>query len=205
MENYSDLINRKQAFIFELDDVLFPVKDYDLQVYYLFANFLEFHEGFPPANDVIQFMKKVYEKHGPDRIFDKAKEVYTFDEKYRGNFERLGREAKLPLKLLLFQNILSFLQEIVVDRKQIFIVTAGDPLQQLNKIKQIEWHGLEEFLKVYFADEIKPKPHTDVLRFLMDENKLGESDVVIVGASDTDSKFAETAGIEYMEVSDLIS
>ncbi len=203
MESYSDLIGRKKAVIFELDDVLFPVKDYDLQVYYLFANFLEFHEGFPPANDVIQFMKKVYEKHGPDRIFDKAKEVYGFDEKYKENFERLKREGHLPLKLLLFQNILSFLQEIVVDRKQIFIVTAGNPLQQLNKIKQIEWHGLEEFLKVYFADEIKPKPDPDVLRFLMDHNKLAAADLVIVGASDLDSKFAEAAAIEYIQVSDL--
>ena len=204
MKTYANLISSKNAFIFELDDVLFPSQDYDLQVYYLFANFLEFQEGFPISNDLIQFMKKVYQKHGPDRIFDKAKEVYAFDEKYRANFERLLREAKLPLKLLLFQNMLSFLQEIVVDRKQIFIVTAGDPLQQLNKIKHTEWHGLEKFLRVYFADEIKPKPNIDVLRFLMEENDLKEDDFLIVGSTERDHNFALAAGIEYVPVSDFI-
>ncbi|MEJ6980377.1 HAD hydrolase-like protein [Pedobacter sp. P351] len=205
MKTFANLISSKNAFIFEMDDVLFPSKDYDLQVYYLFANFLEFQEGFPVSNDLIQFMKKVHQKHGPDRIFDKAKEVYAFDEKYRANFERLLREAKLPLKLLLFQNMLSFLQEIVVDRKQIFIVTAGDPLQQLNKIKHTEWHGLEKFLRVYFADEIKPKPSIDVIRLLMEENDLKEDDFVIVGSTERDQQFALAAGIEYVPVSDFIS
>lgn len=205
MLNYANLISTKKAFIFELDDVLFPVKDYDLQIYYLFANFLEFQEGFPAANDLIKFMKKVYEHHGPDRIFDKAKEVYAFNETYRQNFERLFREAKLPLKLFLFQNILSLLQAIVVERKQIFIVTSGDPLQQLNKIKHIEWHGLEKFLKVYFADEIKPKPNTDVLRVLMEENELNEADFLIMGTTELDHHFAKTAGIEFVSVSEFIS
>lgn len=196
---YSEIHPTKKAFIFELDHVLYPAKDYDLQVYYLFANFLEFQETFPIANDLIAFMKKVYENHGPDRIFDKAKEVYAFDEKYRENFNRLHCEAKLPLKLLLFQNMLTLLQELVVDRKQIYIVTAGDPVQQLNKIKQTEWHGLEQYLKVYFADEIKPKPNVDVLNFLMAEQSLRCDDLLMFGATETDKKLAEAAGIQYID------
>jgi FMN phosphatase YigB (HAD superfamily) len=202
--NYADLNPSKKAFIFELDDVLYPRKDYDLQVYYLFAQFLEFQEAYPPANDLVQFMKKVYENHGPERIFDKAREVYGFDEKFRENFERLHRDAKLPLKLLLFQNMLSLLQEIVVDRKQIFIVTAGDPLEQLNKIKQTEWHGLEKFLKVYFADEIAAKPDPAVLKRIMDENILNTSDLIIFGAGLSDEIFATTAGIDYLAVNQII-
>lgn len=201
---YADLDPNKKAFVFELDDVLFPTKDYDLQVYYLFANFLEFQETFPPAADLIQFMKKVYDNHGPDRIFDKAKEVYVFDEKYRENFKRLHKEAKLPLKLLMYQNMLSLLQEMVVDRKQIFIVTSGDPQQQLNKIKQMEWHGLETFLKVYFADEIMPKPHTEILHHLMRENNMEVADLLVIGDSSTDEIFASSAGIDYIAVSNFI-
>lgn len=201
---YAELNPAKKAFIFEFDDVLYPKKDYDLQIYYLFATFLEFQEAFPPANDLVGFMKKVYENHGPDKIFEKAKEVYAFDEKYHENFNRLHREAKLPLKLLLFQNMLSLLQEMVVDRKQIFIVTAGNPLQQLNKIKQTEWHGLEKFLKVYFADEIEPKPHGGVLDLLMQENELVQADLLIVGADPTDEIFATTAGIDYLAVSSFV-
>lgn len=201
---YSEIHSDKKAFIFELDDVLFPVKDYDLQVYYLFATFLEYQETYPSAGDLVDFMKKVYENHGPDRIFDKAKEVFAFDEKYRENFERLKREAKLPLKLLLYANVLSLLQEMVVDRKQIFIVTGGDPLQQLNKIRQAEWHGLEQFLKVYFSDEILTKPNPDSLHKLMADNSLESPDLLLFGASTTDKIFAASAGIDYIEIAEII-
>lgn len=201
---YSDIDSKKKAFIFELDDVLFPVKDYDLQVYYLFATFLEYQETYPPATDLVDFMKKVYENHGPDRIFDKAKEVFAFDEKYRENFERLKREAKLPLKLLLYANVLNLLQEMVVDRKQIFIVTGGDPLQQLNKIRQTEWHALEQFLKVYFSDEILTKPNPDSLDKLMADNALESADLLLFGTSTTDKIFAASAGIDYIEIQEVI-
>ena len=40
---YSDIDNRKTAFIFELDNVLYPEKDYLFQVYYLFARFIGVH------------------------------------------------------------------------------------------------------------------------------------------------------------------
>lgn len=201
---YADLDPTKQAFIFELDNVIFPAKDYDLQVYYLFASFLEFQETFPPASDLVQFMKKVYENHGSDRIFDKAREVYAFPESYSENFKRLHKEAKLPLKLLMYQNVLTLLQEMVIDRKQIFIVTSGDPQQQLNKIKHIEWHSLEKFLKVYFADEINPKPNTDILHRLMQENDLKAADLLVIGAEATDEIFATSAGIDYLAVSNFI-
>jgi phosphoglycolate phosphatase-like HAD superfamily hydrolase len=201
---YSDLDPSKKAFVFELDNVLYPVKDYDLQVYYLFANFLEYHEAFPPASDLVQFMKKVYENYGPDKIFDKAKEVFVFDEKHREGFERLHQEARLPLKLLLYQNMLTLLQEMVVDRKHIFIATAGDPHQQLNKIRHIEWHGLEQYLKVYFIDEIQPKPAAGCLFQLMEENSLKVADLLFVGAGPSDEMFAAAAGIDYLAVSNFV-
>lgn len=200
---YSEIDQSKKGYIFELDDVLYPQKDYDLQVYYLFANFLEYQETFPPAADLTQFLKKVYENHGPERIFDKAKEVYAFPESYRENFERLQREAKLPLKLLMYQSILSLLQEMVVDRKAIYVVTSGNPVQQLNKIRQLEWNGLEKYLKAYFVDEINPKPSTDALMKLMEENGLSSAELLFIGRSASDEIFASAAGIDYLPVGNL--
>ncbi len=85
---YADIDPAKKAFIFELDDVLYPKKDYDLQVYYLFAAFLEFQEAFPPANDLVTFLKKAYENQGTNKLFEKAQEVFGFNAKYKENFER---------------------------------------------------------------------------------------------------------------------
>ena len=169
----------------------------------MFANFLEYAEAFPPANDVVEFMKTAYEHHGAGGIFDRVQEAFAIDEKYRANFNRLHKTGKLPLKLLLFQNRLTFLQETVVDRKQIFIVTGGDPETQLNKLKHVEWHGLEKYLTVYFADEIKPKPDTDVFTYILEKHLLKRKDIVIFGNSTTDEEFAANSGVDYVNIQEL--
>lgn len=200
MLTYSEIDPAKKAFVFELDNVMFPEKDYLLQVYYLFASFLEYIETFPSASDLTAFFKKAYENHGPELIFEKAREVFGFDEKYRENFDRLHIEARLPLKLLLYKEVLTLLQEIVIDRKEIFIVTEGNPLQQLNKIKQIEWNGLEKYLRVYFTEEIAQKPAPDALKHIMEQHKLTVEDVVVFGSSAVDLDFAGNAGVDFVKV-----
>ncbi|KAA8486235.1 phosphoglycolate phosphatase-like HAD superfamily hydrolase [Arcticibacter tournemirensis] len=197
---YSEFDPSKKAFVFELDNVLYPERDYLLQVYYLFANFLEYSETFPPAVQLTEFFKKAYEHAGPNLIFDKAREAFGISEKYRENFLRLHRQAQLPLKLLLFDDMLKLLQDIVIDRKEIFIVTAGDPVQQLNKIRQIEWNGLEKYLRVYFTNEVKPKPSPDVLLEILKLHNLEAIDVLVAGVASLDAVFAENAGIDFVKI-----
>jgi FMN phosphatase YigB (HAD superfamily) len=200
MLNYSDLDPSKKAFIFELDNVLYPEKDYLLQVYYLFANFIEYTEAIPSATELLGFMKLSYETHGTVGIFEKAQQAFGLDMKYNEEFERLHHTARLPLKLLLYKNVLDLLQEIVINRKQVFIITNGDPEQQLNKIRQLEWNGLEKYLTVYFANELKPKPETDVLEHLLSQHNYLRKDLIIFGASGTDREFALAAGVDYIEI-----
>src|ERR1700761_6790387 len=155
MIRYSDLDPRKEAFVFELDDVLYPEKDYLYQVYYLFTSLLEYTELID-AKDATAFMTATYLSAGKDAVFDAIKTKLNLEEKYRSNFNHLLNTAKIPLNLLLYREMLKLLQDIVVDRKKIFIVTNGNPEQQLNKIKQVEWNGLEPYLTCYFANEVVP-------------------------------------------------
>jgi FMN phosphatase YigB (HAD superfamily) len=204
MLKYKDLDDRIKAFVFELDDVIYPEKDYLLQVYYLFSNFIEFTEGFPPAKDLTDFFKNSYTHHGDEGIFDRAKEAFGIEEKYRANFERLYSTAILPLKLLLFSGILELMQEIVVNRKQLFLLTNGKPEMQLNKIKQIEWNGLEKYLRVYYASEINLKPNPDVLSYIMKDHQLTRKDIMVIGATETDQEFAITSGVDYLAVDEFL-
>jgi len=204
MLKYKDLDHEKKVFIFELDDVLYPERDYLLQIYYLFSNFIEFTEAFPPAVDLIEFFKKTYAHHGDVGIFDRVKEAFGINEKYRDNFDRLYFTARLPLKLLLFSNVLTLLQEIVIDRKGIFIITNGKPEIQINKIMQTEWNGLEKYLKVYYAQEINQKPEPDVLSYILKENNLLRKDLLIIGATETDKEFAFSSGVDYLNISEFM-
>lgn len=200
---YSDIDSRKNAFIFELDDVLYPEKDYLFQVYYLFAGLLEYTELID-AKQTTDLMVNAYNEQGKDCVFDYVKEQLNINEKYRQNLENLLITAKLPLKLLLYANMLTLLQEIVVDRKKIFIITNGNPLQQLNKIKQTEWHGLEQYLTVYFADEIMAKPEPDVIDELLKKHSLQRSEVLMIENSEADKLCADACGIDYLSVTNFI-
>ncbi len=204
MLEYKDLDPQKKAFVFELDNVIYPERDYLLQVYYLFSNFIEFTEGVPTSAELTDFFKTAYYHHGEDAIFDKASEAFGIDDKFRMNFERLHTTAILPLKLLMYREVLKLLQEITIDRKQIFIITNGKPEIQLNKIRQIEWNGLEHYLKVFYAEEIKLKPEPDVLTYILNDNNLLRKDVIIFGASQIDEEFAASCGIDYINVDEFL-
>ncbi|MEJ7695036.1 HAD hydrolase-like protein [Daejeonella sp.] len=204
MLEYRDLDPKKKAFVFELDNVIYPEKDYLLQVYYLFSNFIEFTEGVPSSADLTEFFKTVYFHHGEEGIFERAAEAFGFDDKYRVNFDMLHSTAILPLKLLMYKEVLKLLQEIIIDRKQIFIVTNGKPEIQLNKIRQMEWNGLEQYLKVFYATEVKLKPEPDVLSYILQDNNLVRKDVIVFGGTQIDEDFAAACGVDYINVDDIL-
>jgi phosphoglycolate phosphatase-like HAD superfamily hydrolase len=200
---YSDIDSRKKAFVFELDDVIYPEKDFLFQVYYLFASFLEYTELID-AKAVTDLMISTYIAGGKDKVFDAVKEKFGIEEKYRINFQHLLLTVKLPLKLLVYKNVLDMMQEIVVDRKKLFIVTNGNPAQQLNKIKQTEWNGLEPYLTCYFADEIAPKPEPDVIDLLLKEHNLQRRDIIMIENAETDRLCAQNCGIDAINVNGFL-
>jgi FMN phosphatase YigB (HAD superfamily) len=193
----SQLLKDKQAVIFELDNVLFPEKDYLLQVYYLFAQFIEYAEQ-KEAQPILAFMRSEFEHSGSDWLFEKMAAQFKIDHKYQYNFDLLHQNARLPLKLLLFQSMLNFLQELVVNRIKIFIVTAGNPEQQLNKIKQTEWNGLEQYLTVYFADELK-QSKAEIFQDILTHNHLSAEQALVVGANNFDEQQSKTGNLPYIE------
>lgn len=186
----------KKIVIFELDEVLFPAKDYLLQVYYLFAQFIEYTEQ-KNAQEIIEFMRLSYASDGEEGIFEKTAAKFDLDKTYRNNFDLLHQNARLPLKLLLYKNMLEFLQELVIERKKIFIVTSGNPEEQLNKIKQTEWNGLEQYLTVFFADELN-LPKSQIFGSILGSNNLTEKEVLVVGANNLDEQQSKLINLPYI-------
>ncbi len=181
MLTYTDIEVHKKALVFELDDVLFPKRDYLLQVYYLFAHFLEYTETVPPANDLTGFLKTAYEHHGEAGLFERAAEAFSIDPKYKVHFDRLHFTAQLPAKLLLYQSMVELMQASHQNGKRLFVLTGGNPALQLNKLRYVEWNGLDQVMKVYFQEELQEKQRGP-LGYLLEDNGLQQSDVLYVHA-----------------------
>jgi phosphoglycolate phosphatase-like HAD superfamily hydrolase len=156
------------------------------------------------AKKATDLLVNTYTTEGKEFVFDRLKEKFNIDEKYRQNLNNLLLTVKLPLKLLVYQNILNLLQEITIDRKKLFIVTNGNPAQQLNKIKQTEWHGLEPYLTCYFAEETIAKPEPDIIHLLLKEHNLQRREVLMIENSDTDRLCADACGIDFINLKDIL-
>lgn len=199
-----ELLDDKRAFIFDLDDVIFPKRDYLLQVFYLFANFLEYAETLPPAADLTAFFKNAYDHHGEKDIFIRAAETFGIDKKYEVNFRRLHERAKLPVKLLLYSEVKMLFEAILKKDKQLFILTAGNPLIQLNKLKHIDWNGMDERIKVYFSEELGLNGNCP-FKTLLQQNYVSIADAVYIHADTTANMKELPQQLAHIAVGKLVS
>lgn len=170
------------AYVFEIDDVLYPKQDYLLQVYYLFANFVEYTEGRSLAKDMIDFMKEALERIGEEEVLAETIAHFGLLDSYRENFERLKANAHLPLKLILKDSTKSLMQALFERKKQVGILTDGNPVEQLNKLKHIDWQELTSFLpslKVFFIQELRFR-NIRPIDFLQEEYALSADEIMIV-------------------------
>ncbi len=199
---FDKYLQDKQSFIFELDNVIYPEKDYYLQVYYLFAQFIEYSEQLNAA-ETLAYMQELYLQEGADEVFVKTIAKFNIPEKYSVNYEMLLHSVRLPLKLLVYTEVLSFLQSVVLERKQIFLLVKGIPAMQLNKIRQTEWDGLEKYLTVFFTAEYEPEQ--DALKLILEQQQLSREEVLLIGNSTITQNIASDLNVDYLSVNELFS
>lgn len=147
----------KSVYLLGLDDMLFPKRDYLLQVYYLFANFIEYTEGKSIAKELVDFMKNSYEQEGAETVLAKTLTQFQLPTTYIENFERLKANANLPLRLLVPEETKALLQALHAKGKKLAILTDGNPVEELNKLKHLDWQDLDPIrdqLRVFFTKEL---------------------------------------------------
>ncbi len=172
----------RSVYLLEIDDLLFPKRDYLLQVYYLFSNFVEFTEGRALSKAMVDYMKNIYEERGEVAVLSETIEHFKLSDRYTENFERLQANAHLPLKLFLPERTKAFLQRLSTSKKHIGILTDGNPVEQLNKLKHIDWqefHPLLSSLKVFFLKELQFR-NLEALDFLAETYQVEKDDICIV-------------------------
>lgn len=200
--SFEKYLSNKKALIITLDDTLYPKKDYLLQVYYLFSEFMAYAEQID-AKAIVDFMSKEYAENGEQNIFAKTAAQFSIPEKYEHNFTLLFETARLPLKLLLFQNVLALLQEVVADKRSIFILAEGNPAEAINKIKQIEWNGLEQYLKLYFIAEYNNSASEAIIELLKQQCIDQDEVVMFVSENQSQASFVDV-DIDCFSVTEIL-
>ena len=198
------IIRDNDVFVFELDNVLYPEKDFFLQVYYLFGQFVEYSEQ-TDASAILKYMQQMYLEHGHEGIFEKTASHFGIPEKYKLNFDLLQRNVRLPLKLLLFDPCLAFLNAIVKVQKPIFLLASGNPEAQLNKIRQVDWQGLEKYLTVYFVEEIAASVSDKGLAYLIEQHGLTGKKILLIQEMDTAIPVNDGVTLNILTVDKLFS
>lgn len=192
-----------EVFIFELDDVIFPRKDYVLQIYYLFAAFIEYAELQPSAQTLVQTFKEVYEVEGEQDIFKKIAPVFHIPEKYEAQLLNLYHTARLPQKLWMFQKIVELMQALQANGKKLWIVTQGNIQEQLNKIKQLDWNGLQHAVQVFFVDEHPEKNKALLMTELLEKQSISAPHAVLIYAHSQDHMMAKALDLTSVALSEL--
>lgn len=172
----------KSVYAFELDEVLYPKRDYLLQVYYLFSNFVEFTEANVLGEAIVVYMKEIYEQLGEDAVLKKTLENFNLPNSYTENFERLRANAHLPLKLFLKPEAKLQLKRLFEAGKQLAILTEGNPIEQLNKLKHIDWeelHTVLATLRVFFSDELHFR-NIEPIAYIAEQYGVKEEQVEVV-------------------------
>lgn len=201
MENADELLQGKKAIFIGLDDVLYPEKDYDLQVFYLFTQFVELTEQ-RDCKELLKFLTVRYEIHKTEGAFDAISEKFSFVSKYQEQYERLRKNARLPLKLFLYQNVASFLTRAIAEHITIFITTNGNPELQLNKIKHLDWGAIGNSVKVYFTEELEQN-RIEVIQSLLTSNNLASSESLLVLQNKLDFEQSNLLNLPYILLNDI--
>jgi len=177
--NWKEIPLTKKIYLFELDDVLYAKQDYLLQIYYLFAQFVDFSESTDIATDLVKYMREIFLEKGEREVFEHTQASFKFTTNYQENFDRLMVNGQLPLKLLLYTEIKLLFASIIENGGQIAILTKGNPALQLNKLKHIDWQGFDTSIKVYFVDELHFR-NLEPFTYIASENNLDTSDLCFI-------------------------
>ena len=195
-------LEKYKILIFDLDDTIYPQVNFDTPS---LLNVSLYIEKKTKIKKIFVFkklrkLKKIRRGIPPNLIFNK------FFSKIR----LLNKKKIIKNCINLFQNYdckelknsksLKMILKKFSKTKTLFLVTNGNAKRQKNKIKNL---SIEEYFKKIFildGKKFKLKPSITNVKFLVDYlKKKGFNKAVYVGDNkDTDRKFAENLGIDYI-------
>lgn len=201
---FEKLLNSKKYFLIDLDDTLYDESQYLFPAYNAVAKYLadHFHED---EVHIRTFLKNTFTEEGREYLFNKMFAVFEIEEAILPELLHIMRTVQLPHHINLFEEWYTMLDQLQTTQKNIAVITNGNPVQQKNKIAQINWKEMDMHINFYCADEWKRKPATDVFKIIQQKNSGALlNEFVMIGDSKTDEQFAANCLIDFVQIKSLL-
>lgn len=203
-KSISDFYNLS-LFIFDLDNTIYNEDNYLFDAY---RNISEFIAGKVPALNVDELnltLRKLYEVEGRSNLFNKFLDVFELDHEYLPDCIQILRSFKAINKYKIYQQAKTVIEELIIRGKSIYVLTNGNPGQQRNKIRNINWEDIEKSLTFVFADELEPKPSPAGIEHILVAAGIEKNKSIMIGDSEIDGDCARNGGIHFIYAEDLFN
>jgi FMN phosphatase YigB (HAD superfamily) len=188
--------------LFDLDNTIYDESDYLYPAYKEIAIDSEVRFGIDQST-MYNFLKSNFETSGRVNLFNKMIGTYSLPEYYLENCLFILRNIKLQKPLEIHPHVHQLLVDSIHCSKTICVITNGNPQQQKNKIKQINWQGLDSKIRFILANEFIPKPNPSSFK----ETNIKQTELsqtVYIGDSNTDEEFAANIGIAFIHINHVL-
>ena len=177
----------------DLDDTLIYEREYLFSAYYEIS--IVFGKNSGDVLKIYNYLRNNFEQGKRSKLFNNLIEEFEMPPSNMGVMLEILRNVKLKEKLNLVTEVKCILLELRKLKKQYIVITNGNPVQQANKIKQINWEGHLRPTEVIFANEYEPKPSPLTMEVRCKTNDRKR--VLYIGDSDIDRDFALNAGVSF--------
>lgn len=188
--------------IFDLDNTLYDENIYLFRAYEEIAFYLSQKYTHVLEDEINHFLKKEFLKNGREALLNKLFATFNIRDELKKCLE-IMRTVEFSQKITL-TNKGKFLVNKAIGQSKVIILTNGNPIQQKNKIKQIDWGDLRKDIEIIYANEHEPKPSTKVFEnYIMRSYDVQSYNVLMIGDSNVDEEFAKRIGCSFINIVNL--
>jgi phosphoglycolate phosphatase-like HAD superfamily hydrolase len=187
-----------EVYIFDLDNTIYDESVYLFAAYQSIADYVESNIG-GSSEEYGYYLINTFKSEGREKLFEK----FLFYFRLQSLIElkdllNILRQTKVVLKIDNKMKIL--MQRILLNGKKVYILTNGNPIQQKNKLSQLNIQDLLENIQIIYANEYEPKPSPFCINMIIEKENVQTKDIVFIGDSDVDEETAKNADINFINV-----
>lgn len=188
--------------IFDLDNTLYDENIYLFRAYEEIAFYLSQKYAHVLEYEINHFLKNEFLKNGRESLLNKLFIAFDINDELK-NCLKIMRTVQFQQKITL-TNRGKVLVEKAISQSKVIILTNGNPMQQKNKIKQIDWGNFSKDIEVIYANEYEPKPSSKVFEDYISKSYNVQSEkVLMIGDNIVDEEFAKGIGCSFINIVNL--